>query len=140
MNLILINDEFGFKISSQLKLFKQINNISQTLDHKNPENVAKCKYYDLEEVQSMKIPGNNFLFLSQINICFLNKTFEDLEFLIESTNINFDIIATSATRILRDTGTVKNKNIPNLSFEFTPTESIPRRTSLYIADHLTYQN
>ena len=40
-------------------LFNQFNTIPQTNDHKDPENVVKCKYYDLEEVQSMKIPNKN---------------------------------------------------------------------------------
>ena len=58
--------------------------------------------------------------------------------MIKSTNINFDII--SETRILKDTNIVKNINIPNFSFEFTPTESTAGGTLLYIADHLAYQN
>ena len=35
----------------------QFNNLSQTSDFKDPENVVKCKYYNLEEVQTMKIPN-----------------------------------------------------------------------------------
>ena len=61
-----------------------------------------------------------------------------MDYLIKSTNINFDIIAVSETRILKDTNTVKNINIPNFSFEFTPTESTAG-TLLYIAEHLAYQ-
>ena len=34
---------------------------------------------------------------------------------------------------------MKNINIPNFSFEFTPTESTAGGTLLYIANHLTYQ-
>ena len=60
--------------------------------------------------------------------------------MIKSTNINFNILAISETRILKDTNTVKNTNIPNFSFEFTPTELIAGGTLLYIADHLAYQN
>ena len=40
-------------------LLYQFNNIPNTDDHKDPENVVRCKYYDLEEVQSMKIPNKN---------------------------------------------------------------------------------
>ena len=77
----------------------------------------------------MKIPNkNSCLSLFHINDCSLNKNFEDLEYLIKSTNINFDIIVISKTRILKDTNIVKNINIPNFSFEFTPT------------NHLAYQN
>ena len=38
-------------------LFNQFNNSSQFHDFKDPENVVKCKYYNLEEVQTMKIPN-----------------------------------------------------------------------------------
>ena len=34
---------------------------------------------------------------------------------------------------------MKNINIPNFSFEFTPTESTAEETLLYIADNLAYQ-
>ena len=83
---------------------------------------------------------NNCLFLLHINTCSLNKNFEDLEYLIKSTNINFDIIAILKTRILKDTNIAKNINIPNFSFEFTSTESTAGGTLLYIADHLACQN
>ena len=73
--------------------FNQFNNVPETHDHKDPENVVRCQYYELEEVQSMKIPKkNSCLSLLHINTCYLNKNFEDLEYLIKSTNTNFDII------------------------------------------------
>ena len=76
-------------------LFKQFNNTSQIQDNKDPENVGKWKHYDLEEVQSLKILNKNSLSLFHINNCYLNKNVDDLEYLIKSTNINFDIIAIS---------------------------------------------
>ena len=87
---------------SLTSLFNQFNNIPQIHDHKDPESVVRCKYYDLEEVQSMNIRNrNNCLSLFYFDTCSLNKNFEDLEFLIKSTNINFDIIVISETRILK---------------------------------------
>ena len=100
-------------------LFNQFNNIPQTQDHRDPENVIRCKYHD-SEVQSIKIPNkNSCLSLFHINTCSLNKTFEDLGYLTKSSNINFDIIAISETRILKDTNVEKNVNIQNFSFDFT---------------------
>ena len=65
-------------------LFNQFNNIPQIHNHKDPENVLRCKYYDLEEVQSMKIPNkNNCLSLFHINTWSLNKNFGGLEYLIK---------------------------------------------------------
>ena len=125
--------------SSQLELiFNQCNNSPQTHDFKDPENVVKCKYCNLEEVQTIAIPNKkSSLSLFHINICSLTKNFE--EYLLKTTNTNFDIIAISETRLLKNTSIVKNINIPNFSYEFTPTESTAGGTLLYIADHLAYQ-
>ena len=88
----------------------------------------------------MKIPNKKSpLSLFDINTCSLSKNFEDLEHLLKTTNTNFNIIAISETRILKNTNIVKSINIPNFSYEFTPTESIVGGTLLYTADHLTYQ-
>ena len=95
-------------LPSLSSLFNQFNNIPKAHDHKEPENVVRCKYYDLEKVQLMKIPNkNSCLSLFHINNCSLNKNFDNLEYLIKSTNINFDIILISETRILKDTNIVK---------------------------------
>ena len=59
--------------------------------------------------------------------------------MLKTTNTKFDIIAISETRILKHTKIVKNINIPNFSYEFTPTESTAGGTLLNIADHLVYQ-
>ena len=83
---------------------------------------------------------NSRLFPFHINTCSLNKHFEELEYFIKSTNISFDIMAILDTKILKDTSIVKTINIPNFSFEFSPTESTAGGTILDIADHIAYQN
>ena len=85
----------------------------------------------------MKIPNkNSCLSLFHINTYSLNKNFEDLKYLIKSTNINFDIIAISETRIPKDTNIVKKKkNIQTSFFEFTPAESTAGGTLLYSVDY-----
>ena len=84
----------------------------------------------------MKIP-NEKIFLSSlhINACSLSKNFDDLEYLLKTTNTNFDIIAILKTRILKNTKIVKNINILNFSYELTPTESTSGGALLYITDH-----
>ena len=47
--------------ASLSSLFNQFN-LRQTHNHRDPDNVVRCKYYDLEEFQSMKIPNKNLLF------------------------------------------------------------------------------
>ena len=92
------------------------------------------------EVRTIKISNKKgSLSLFHIKTCSLSKTFEDLEYLLKTTNTNFDIIAISETRLLKNTNIVKNINIPNFSYEFTPTESTAGGTLLYIADNLAYQ-
>ena len=91
-------------------------------------------------MKTTKVPNmKNSLSLFHINTCSLSKNFEDLEYLLKTTNTNFNIIAISETRILKNTKIVKNINIPNFSYEFTPTESTAGGTLIYIADHLAYQ-
>ena len=83
----------------------------------------------------MKIKPNS---LSLLHSCYLNKNFEDLEYLLKATSKNFDVIAISESRILRDTNLSKNINICNYSVEFTPTESQADGALLYI-NKLSYK-
>ena len=71
-------------------LFNQFNNaISE--NRSNPENVIQSKYYNIDKLQKLKIPTKeNSLSLFQINSCSLSKTFEELQNLLQSTNINFE--------------------------------------------------
>ena len=121
-------------------MFNQFNNLSKTHDFKDSENVVKCKYYTLDEAQTMKNPNKkSCLPLFQISTCSLTKTFEDLEYLLKTSNTNFDIIAISETLLLKNNNIGKNINVPNFSYEFSPTESTAGGTSLDIANHLAYQ-
>ena len=76
----------------------------------------------------------------QINTCSLSKNFDDLEYLLKTKNINFDIIASSETRITKNINKIIfNINLNNYAFEFTLTESSVGRTLIYVANHLAYQ-
>ena len=127
-NLIVLNPPPNLN-----SLFNQFNNSPQFHGSKDPVNVVKCKYYNLEEVQTLKIPNKkSSLSLFHITTCSLSRNFEDIEYLLKTTNTSFDIIAISETRILKSTNIVKNINIPNFSYEFIPTESTAGGTLLYI--------
>ena len=58
-----------------------------------------------------------------INACSLSKNFDDLEYLLKTTNMNFDFIAISETGIAKNINKISNININNYTFEFTPTET-----------------
>ena len=104
--------------------------------------MIQSKYYDIDELQQLKIPNKEkSLSLFHINSCSLNKNFEELQNLLQSTNTQFDVIAIteSQTRITKKTSLTQNIELSNYSFEHTPTESSTGSTLLYIANHLSYK-
>ena len=118
----------------------QFNNNAFTEDNTDPENVVQSKYYDIDELQTMKIPNKDkSLALFHINACSLNKNFNELEHLLSCTNKNFDVIAISETRITKNISLTNNLTMNNFSFEFTSTESSAGDPLLYVANKLKYK-
>ena len=72
-------------------------------------------------------------------MCSLSKNFEELQYLLKSTNKNFDIIAITETRTRKDISITNNLSLNNYSFGLTSTESSAGGTLLYIANHLSYK-
>ena len=72
-------------------------------------------------------------------MCSLSKNFEELQYLLKSTNKNFDIIAITETRTRKDISITSNLSLNNYSFRLTSTESSAGGTLLYIANHLSYK-
>ena len=95
-NILKLNPPPNLKL-----LFNQFNELTAESDEKNPENFIHCTNLDIDEIQKMKIEPNS-LSLFHVNSCSLNKNFEDLEYLLKTTNKTFDIIAISESRILKD--------------------------------------
>ena len=80
-------------------LFNEFNNFSSQ-QNKNTENIINCKYYDIEEIQSLNnLNHKNVLSLFHINTCSLSKNIEELEYLLDKTKIDFDVIGISESRI-----------------------------------------
>ena len=112
-------------------LFNQFNNAI-------PENRSDSKYYDIDELQKLRIPNKeNSPSVFHINSCSLNKNSEELQNLLQSTNINFDVIAITETRIPKNVSETQNILFNNYSFEHTPTESSAGGTLLYVANRLS---
>ena len=104
----------------------------------DPENAVSSKYYDIEELQNLKITNKSkSLSLFHINACSLSKNFNDLQHLLSCTNKNF-VIAITETRTTKNVSITNNLSINNYSIEFTATESSAGGTLLYIANHLSY--
>ena len=129
------------KPSENLKLLvNQFNNNASPEDNTDPEDVVQSKYYDIDELQTMKIPNEgNSLALFHINACSLNKNFDDLEHLLSCTNKNFDVIAITETRKIKNISLTNNLTMNNFSLDFIPAESSAGGILLYIANHLSYK-
>ena len=120
-------------------LYNQLNNTSPEKNN-DPVNVANSKYYDIDQIQTLKFPNKHkSLALFHINTCSLNKNFDYLDHLLKCTYQVFDIITVTETRITKQTSLTTNINLRNYAIEFTPTESSAGRTLLYIASHLSYK-
>ena len=79
------------------------------------------------------------LSLFHLNICSLSKKFEDLEYLLYSTNINFDVTAISETRITKNKAQINYIDLTNYSYDNCLTESSAGGTLLYIRNCLSYK-
>ena len=120
-------------------LFNQFNNAIPE-NCSDPENVIQSKYYDIDELQKLKIPNKeNSQSLFHINSCSLSKNFGELQNLLQSTNINFDVITITETRIPKNVSVTQNIVLNNYSFEHTATKSSAGGTLLYIANCLSYK-
>ena len=82
---------------------------------------------------------NTWLVLKpQENLTYIfNEFIEDLEYLLKSTSINFDVIAISETRVVKGKTSINCSNLMNYSHEFCPTESSAGGMLLYIRNHLS---
>ena len=84
----------------------------------DPENVIQSKCYDIAELQQLKTPNKeNSLSLFHINSYSLNKSFEELQILLKSKNITFDVIAITETGISENVSVTLNIILNNYSFE-----------------------
>ena len=86
-----------------------------------------------------KFNNKSSLSLFHLNTCSLSKTFEDLEYLLDSTNLNFNIIAISETRITKNKTQINDIDLTNYSYVHCPTESSAGGTLLYIRNNLSYK-
>ena len=81
----------------------------------------------------------NALSLFHINTCSLSKNIEELEYLLDKTKIDFDVIGISESRIKKDKSPINSINLKGYSHESCPTESAAGGTLLYISNNLSYK-
>ena len=74
-----------------------------------------------------------------LNICFHSNNFNDPQFVIQLTNMDFGFISISDSRINENKQSVVDINIPYHIFELCPTESSASGTLLYVRNPLLYK-
>ena len=77
--------------------------------------------------------------LFHLNICFHSNNFNDLQFVIQLTNMDFGFISISDSRINENKQSGVDINIPYHIFELCPTESSASGTLLYVRNPLLYK-
>ena len=77
--------------------------------------------------------------LFHINKCSLPKNIAELEYLLDKTKIDFDVICISELRIKKDMFPINSINFSGYSCESCPMESAVVPTLLYNSNHLSYK-
>ena len=104
----------------------QSNNASPE-DDTDPGNVVQSKYYDIDELENMKVPiKDKSLALFHINTCSLNKNLDD-----------FWYNCLTQIRTTKNVSLIYNLTINNFSFEFASTEFSEGGTHLCAANHFS---
>ena len=83
-------------------LFTEFRNFSSQ-QIKDTENIINCKYCNTDEIQSSNnLNHEDALSLFHINTCSLSKNIEEIEYFINKTKIDFDVIGISESRIKKN--------------------------------------
>ena len=100
---------------------------------------VNSKYYDTDQLNSLKHDLSSSFGLFHVNIASLNKHIDDLKLILSSLNYNFDIIGITEHKILKDSLPSNNIIIPGYNdFIFEPTETNCGGTGFYIKDNIDY--
>ena len=114
----------------------QFNNATPE-NNNDPENISSCQYHDIDEMYNVGIPNKNkSLSLFLISACYLNKNFDDLQYLLSCI---FILVGVTETRMTKHLSLLNNFNLNNYSYEFAPIETTAGSTLLYIGNHLSYK-
>ena len=100
---------------------------------------VNSKYFEINELNSLKFDLPSSFGLFHVNIASLNAHIDDLKSVMARLNFNFDIIGISEHKILKDTSPSNNINISGYKeFTYEPTETDSGGTGFYIKDNLDF--
>ena len=118
--------------------FNEFNNLSS--DQNNDENIINCKYCGIIEIQTLsKLNIKCTMSPFHINSCSFSKNIKDLEHLLNSASINFDVISIGETRIVKDKTPINSLNLINYIHEFYFAKSSAGGVILCIRNHFSYK-
>ncbi|XP_065684726.1 uncharacterized protein LOC136096953 [Hydra vulgaris] len=125
---------------SDFPIYSIFNTFNTHVDNNNKsQNLPINSYYtnvdDLKCIAADKSSFNVF----HINISSLSKHFDDLENLLQSTKLEFDIIGISEIRLNKNRPQTSNITLNGYSHEHTPSESQAGGALLYINNRLAYK-
>ena len=86
-----------------------------------------------------KFDSQKYFSLFHLNIESLQAHKNDLDILLHELNFDFDIIAISETRLIKDIAPTHDIELKEYNIEHTPTEASKGGTLLYISDKYEYK-
>ena len=134
----VLNNKLVFKAPPNLSsLYDNFNNFSSEINNKE-DNMINCKFYDVNEIRDLKkMAKKTSLSLFHLNITSLSKHIFNLEQLLSTIDLDFDILAFSESRIY-DNSYVNNLQQNSYSLEFCSTLSNAGGTAIYINNSRSY--
>ena len=118
--------------SSKIKFFNKVNAASENCGH------GRNKYWDPSKINEPENSKNSLNFL-HLNISSLSYHFSELQTLLSSTKVNFNIIGISESRIKQNKNPIDNINLQNCNIEHCTTEAANGGVFLYIKDNIIYK-
>ena len=119
--------------SSKIKIFNKINSVSE-----NSEHGSWTEYWDPSKINELENSKNSLNFL-HLNISSLPYHFSELQTLLSSTKVNFNIIGISESRIKQNKNPTDNINLQNYNIKHWTIEAANGGVLLYIKDNIIYR-
>ena len=116
----------------KLKFYNKISTVSQNSGR------GRTEYWDPGEINEPENSKNSLNFL-HLNVSSLPYHFSELQTLLSSTKVNFDIIGISESRIKPNKKSTHNINLQNYNIKHCTAEAANGGVLLYIKDNIMYK-
>ena len=133
-------ENLNFNLSKDEKKF--INHIANLILENNDSvirNKKFCNYYTTDEFCLKNFQNTQYFSIFHLNIHSLQFHKSDLDILLDTLKLKFDIIALSETKLKKGFDPVHDIDLPDYHYESTPTEANKGGTLIYVADKLNYK-